>query len=297
MPVTNVRGANINYQVLGTQVPGTRAPGRHVPGRPGPWIALSPGGRRALENVKPLAQRMADAGYRVLIHDRRNCGLSDIAIGGDASEYEVWADDLYALLAQLDAVPVVVGGSSSGCRLSVLLALKYPQAVRALLLWRITGGDFAAKRLVENYYDKYIRAAQDGGMPAVCALDHFKELIEAKPSNRAVLMAMDPKRFIAAMQRWREQFAKGAALPIIGASERDLSSIKIPTCIIPGNDKTHNHAVAEAAHRMIPGSELYDLFPGDLDVDLVPQEDWAPKEGEMAALFAAFLARVQAKAA
>ena len=65
-------------------------------------------------------------------------------------------------------------------------------------------------------------------------------------------------------QRWQEQFAKGAAHPVIGASERELNSIKVPTCIIPGNDRTHNHAVAETAHRMIPGSELHDLFPGDL---------------------------------
>src|SRR5713101_7734767 len=282
MPVANVRGANINYEVLGTH---------------GPWVALSPGGRRALDNVKPLAQHMADRGYRVLIHDRRNCGVSDIIIGGDKSEYEVWADDLYELLAQLKALPAVVGGGSSGCRLSVLFALKYSHAVRALLLWRVTGGAFAAARLTENYYDKYIRAAQDGGMAAVCALDHFQERIEARPSNRATLMAMDPKAFIAAMERWREQFAKGAELPIIGASEQDMNSIKVPTCIIPGNDKTHNHAVAETAHRMIAGSELHDLFPGDLDVDLVPTEDWACMEAEMAAVFAGFLARAQAKAA
>ena len=68
MPIANVRGANINYEVLGTR---------------GPWVALSPGGRRALDHVKSLAQRVADAGYRVLIHDRRNCGVSDIVIGGD----------------------------------------------------------------------------------------------------------------------------------------------------------------------------------------------------------------------
>jgi pimeloyl-ACP methyl ester carboxylesterase len=282
MPIANVRGANINYEVLGTH---------------GPWVALSPGGRRALENVKQLAQHLAGHGYRVLIHDRRNCGVSDIVIGGDVSEYEVWADDLYELLTQLNALPAVVGGGSSGCRLSVLFALKYPQAVRALLLWRVTGGAFAAARLTENYYGKYIRAAQDGGMAAVCALDHFKERIDARPQNRATLMAMDPKAFIAAMERWQTQFAKGAELPIIGASEQDMNSIKVPTCIIPGNDKTHNHAVAETAHRMIPGSELFDLFPGDLDVDLVPMEDWAHKEREMAAVLADFLARAQAKAA
>ena len=282
MPIAKVRGVSINYEVLGSH---------------GPWIALSPGGRRAMGNVRALAERMAAAGHRVLIHDRRNCGLSDIAIGGEASEYEMWADDLHALLTQLDALPAVIGGSSSGCRLSVLFALKYPQAVRALLLWRVTGGAFAASRLTENYYDSAIRAARAGGMAAVCELEHFKELIAIKPSNRAVLMAMDPQAFIAAMQRWREQFAKGAELPIIGASEQDLNAIRVPTCIIPGNDKTHNHAVGGTAHRMIKGSELHDLFPGDLDVDLVPPEDWAVKEPEMAAVFTAFLQRAQAKAA
>ena len=48
---------------------------------------------------------------------------------------------------------------------------------------------------------------------------------------------------------------------------------------------------------MIPGSELHDLFPGDLDVDLVPQEDWAPKEAEMAAVFVDLLRRAELKAA
>jgi len=282
MPIAKVRGANINYEVLGTH---------------GPWIALSPGGRRALDGVKSLAQRMADHGHRVLIYDRRNCGVSDIVIGGEQSEYEVWADDLYELASQLKALPLIVGGSSSGCRLSLTFALKYPQAVRALLLWRVTGGAFAAARLTENYYGKYVRAAQDGGLAAVCDLEHFKERIEARPDNRTTLMAMDPKAFIAAMERWQTQFRKGAELPVIGASEKDLNSIKIPTCIVPGNDKTHNHAVAEIAHRSIPGSELHDLFPGDLDIDLVPQEDWAPREGEMAAVFADFLKRAQAKAA
>jgi pimeloyl-ACP methyl ester carboxylesterase len=282
MPIAKVRGVELNYEILGAH---------------GPWMALSPGGRRDLNNVKTLAQRMADAGYRVLIHDRRNCGLSDVSIGGEQSEYEIWADDLYELLSQHNAMPAIVGGGSSGCRLSLLFALKYPQAVRALLLFRVTGGAFAANRLAENYYGQFIRAAKAGGMPAVVALDHFKERSEARHANRERLLAMEPKAFIAAMERWQQQFAKGAELPIIGASEAELNSIKVPTIIIPGNDRTHAHASGEIAHRMIPGSELYDLFPGDLDMDLVPMEDWAHKEGEMAAVLADFLKRKLAVAA
>ena len=37
MPVATVRGVDINYEVLGER---------------GPWVALQPGGRRALAGVK-----------------------------------------------------------------------------------------------------------------------------------------------------------------------------------------------------------------------------------------------------
>src|SRR5260370_5385995 len=94
---------------------------------------------------------MGDAGHRVLIHDRRNCGVSDLVIGGKTSEYEIWADDLYELLSQLNGLPAVLGGGSSGCRLSLLFALKYPQAVRALLLWRVTRGALFPPRPPPKY--------------------------------------------------------------------------------------------------------------------------------------------------
>jgi len=276
MPVANVRGVNINYEILGTH---------------GPWLALSPGGRRALDGIKPMAQRMAGAGYRVFIHDRRNCGASDIAFDPTQAEFEVWAEDLHALLSRVDALPAVIGGSSSGGRLALLFTLRYPSAVSALLLWRVTGGRFAVERLAESYYGDYIALARQGGMAAVCASEHFAEVILRNPNNRQRLMAMTPESFIAVMERWRAQFLKNLDLPIIGASEVELNSIRVPTCIVPGNDRTHAHATAERAHRMIAGSELHDLFPGDCDVDLVPPEDWAVKEAELAAIFADFLRR------
>ena len=276
MPIANINGVNINYEVLGER---------------GTWIALSPGGRRELGNVRSLAERLAGAGYRVLIHDRRNCGASDVAFDGSQSEYEIWADDLRRLLIHLNALPAVIGGGSSGCRLAILFALKYPQAVRALLLWRITGGAFAAKRLADQYYDQYIELVRQGGMQAVADSEHFSDRIKANPKNRDRLLALDPKAFVEVMVRWRRYFAASADLPVIGASEQELHSIKVPTCIIPGNDKTHSHVTGNAAHRMIKGSELHDLWPGDLDIDLFPVEDWATREGEQAAIFADFLKR------
>ena len=83
MPVAKVRGVDINYEVLGER---------------GPWVALQPGGRRGLVGVKPLAEKIAEAGNRVLIYDRRNCGASGVSFDGGNSENEIWAEDLRELL-------------------------------------------------------------------------------------------------------------------------------------------------------------------------------------------------------
>lgn len=273
---TTINGASLNHEIIGDR---------------GPWVALSPGGRRALAAVKPLAQRIAGAGYRVLVHDRRNCGASSVMLSGTCAEHEVWADDLHALLQRFDALPAFVGGSSSGCRLSLAFALRHPGAVRGLLLWRVTGGAFAAQRLAAEYYGQYITAMQSGGMAALCAMPHFRDLITAHPPNREPLMNADPQQVIAAMTRWSAGFLQEADLPVIGATESQLRSIMAPACVIPGNDNTHPKAVGEALARLLPDAELGILFPEHLDVDVVPAEDWALRENEMAAMLLAFLRR------
>ena len=139
--------------------------------------------RRGLEGVKSLGEKFAEAGCRVLVYDRRNCGASGVSFDGGNSENEIWAEDLRALLSQLDALPAYIGGSSSGCRLALLIALRHPADVRGLLLWRVTGGAYAAQRLVENYYTQFIDAAQQGGMEAICRTEHFAELIREQPGQ------------------------------------------------------------------------------------------------------------------
>jgi pimeloyl-ACP methyl ester carboxylesterase len=276
MPFATLRSVNIHYKTIGND---------------GPWVALSPGGRRDLGGVEPLAKQVADTGHRVVIFDRRNCGLSDVVIAGEDSEYEIWADDLHELLSQLGAVPAFVGGSSSGCRTSLLFALRHPKAVRGLILWRVTGGRFACERLAEEYYGQYIAAAEQGGMAAVCEMEHWKERIEARPENRERLMKMDPERFIAVMAHWREYFVRGADLPVIGATEAELKTIKVPAFVIPGNDNTHGRQTGENLARILPNAEVHILFAKHYDMDLSPREEWDEKAGEMAALFADFMKR------
>jgi pimeloyl-ACP methyl ester carboxylesterase len=276
MPQTEVRGVHINYKILGER---------------GPWVALSPGGRRDISGIEPMARPLADLGHRVVVFDRRNCGASDVVVDGDDSEYEIWADDLHELLSQLGALPAVVGGSSSGCRTSLLFALRHPKDVRGLLLWRVTGGRFACERLAEEYYGQYITAAKSGGMAAVCAMEHWKERIASRPENRSALMQMDPARFVAVMSHWREYFVRGADLPVIGATEAELRSIKAPACVVPGNDNTHGRKTGENLGGLLADAEVHVLFPKHYDMDLSPREEWDEKAGEMAALFGDFIKR------
>ena len=278
MPIATVRGVEINYQVLGER---------------GPWVALQPGGRRGLDGVKPLGQKIAEGGNRVLVYDRRNCGASGISFDGGNSENEVWAADLHELLLQLDALPAFIGGSSSGCRLALLAALRHPADVRGLLLWHVTGGAYAAGRLAQNYFTQFIEAAERGGMESVCRTEHFSELIASNPANRGRLMSMGVERFIEVMSEWRRSFNEGADHPVIGISPDELRSKTMPACIIPGNDRTHPREPGQVAHRLMPNAEYHEVLTEDrpdLDVAL---EDWDAKEGLLAAIFIDFLRRAQ----
>ena len=104
-------------------------------------------------------------------------------------------------------------------------------------------------------------------------------------------MKMEPARFIEVMSRWRDYFLKGIDLPVIGATEAELKSIKVPACIVPGNDLTHGRQTGENLGRLIPTSEVHVLFPKQYDEPLSPRDEWDAKAGEMAALFSDFLKR------
>jgi len=273
-----VRGVRLNYETIGSN---------------GPWIALTPGSRRPYDELINISKAIAGSGYRVLLHDRRNCGASELAFDGSASEHEIWADDLYELGQILGALPMYVGGSSAGARLAILYALRHPDGLRGLLLWRLTGGQEAVDRLAENYYGQFIKIAAEEGMAAVARSDHFSECIRARPANKERLLQTDVRHFIETMTRWRECFMQSANLPIVGATEVDLRSITAPACLIAGNDVIHTPQTARKAASLIPNSELHDnVVEWRSDDNLLKEWDrkeWCEAEPLMAEIFASFL--------
>lgn len=274
MATRDVRGAMLRYEILGDV---------------GPWVALMPGGRRGFDELVPLARKLAARGLRVLLHDRRNCGGSDIVIEGDLGEEEIWADDLAHMLRAIGAAPAFIGGTSSGARTSVILNQRHPQVVRGLILMRVTGGSFAAGRLPHIYYGQFIEAARQAGMAAVCEMPDYQERIRMNPRNRDLLMAMDKNRYIQVMSHWLDVFPRGPVEPMLGVEPDVLRAIHVPVMVVPGNDRTHGRIAGQAVAGLIPGAVLKPLPLDDTDEPLLPFADWAPVEELLAASIADFI--------
>ena len=66
MPYVNVHGVNLYYEEYGK----------------GPAVILTPGGRVDRNGLRPIAALLSPK-CRVILHDRRNCGRSDVVIGGE----------------------------------------------------------------------------------------------------------------------------------------------------------------------------------------------------------------------
>ncbi|HWC30956.1 MAG TPA: alpha/beta hydrolase [Dehalococcoidia bacterium] len=279
MPEATVDGLKLVYEELGSGIP----------------IVWLQGARSGRDLMRPIAGALA-AHNRCIIYDRRNCGDSDVLIAGAQSEQEIWADELAGLLDKLGTGPAYLGGWSAGCRVALLTAIRHPRVVRGLLLGWVTGGNAAAQQLSRQYYGQFIEAAQQGGMQAVVETPFFAERCAANPGNRARLLGMDAGEFIATMQRWERFFSEGGDLPVIGATEEELASIKVPTAIVAGDDDVHPTSAAQNLHRILPNSQYmeppipkaeFDAFPSFAERDRVRAERSAP-------FFSRFLEAVEA---
>ena len=258
MPFANIDGVNIYYE-------------DHGP-KDGPTVILTPGGRVDREGLRPIGALLS-AKCRVILHDRRNCGKSDVVIGGHLSEQHHWAEEMAELLVQLDAAPAYAVGGSAGSRTSLTLAVRRPEVVKGVFIWEVSGGPNSAAATSPNYYGQFIDAAHQGGMPAVAATEYFALRIKDNPANEEKLLSMDPGEFIAVMSRWQDAYS--VPNPVSDLTEEQLAGISCPVRMFAGNtpDDVHHVSAAEAAHRLIPNSELLPSAWTHEEWDIIGQHD------------------------
>jgi pimeloyl-ACP methyl ester carboxylesterase len=288
MPYARINDVNLYYEEYGSD----------------PAVILTPGGRVDHNGLRPIAALLSPH-CRVILHDRRNCGRSDVIIGGDLSEQHLWAEEMAGLLKQISAVPAYAAGGSAGSRTSLALAVRHPEVVKGVFVWEVSGGPRSGELMAHGYYGQYIEAAERGGMAAVAETEFFAQRIKDNPSNRERLMSMDVPTFCSVMRRWQEAFA--APNPVTDLTEEQLKTIKCPVVLFEGNtpDEVHHKSAAEKAHRLVPNSELRPSAWTEEEWDVIGQHDhtfpgitatnrYSMKATFYAAQLLEFIARVEA---
>jgi pimeloyl-ACP methyl ester carboxylesterase len=211
-------------------------------------------GSRALER----------SGHLVVSYDARGHGRSSPAPEPNAYGYELLADDLVALLDELELERAVLAGASMGAHTALALALARPRRVAGLVLItpsfdpenpraraELERWDALARGLREGGVDGFVDAYELHGVP-----EAWRETVETVLRQR--LAAHEHPLAVADALE---------AVPRSPPFERfdQLGALRVPTIVVASRDEAdpgHPLAAGEAYADAIPGARLAVEEPG-----------------------------------
>ncbi len=240
-----INGGRVAYELLGPES-----------GQP---IVITPGGRfsKDVPGLRPLAEKLAEGGLRVLIWDRPNTGGSDVQFWGP-SESHMRAETLGALLKELNLAPAVIAGGSGGARDSILTVILHPEVATKLVTWSIVGGVYSQMLLFGVYVMPTMMALRIGGIEAVLEMDEWKARIAANPRNEERIRSMGTDGLHEVMARWLTAYVPKTGQTIPGVQDEQFENVAVPTIVVRGgeNDLDHPKRTSMEVHCLIKGSRL-----------------------------------------
>jgi len=237
MPARNVNGTSISYEESGSGTAG---------GTPIVLLHGFPLDARVWKSQREALSK----NHRVITPDLRGFGKSPSA---DAFTMESIADDVHALLSDLGALPVILGGLSMGGYAALAYAKKYPTDLKGLMLIDTRAeadtpeGREGRQKMIDAVRAKGSTAAAEAMMPKMLAPDTPAKMPDVARELRTI-MESQPRRTIEnalVALRDRPDFCK------------DLPSIAVPTLILVGqSDAITPPAMSETLNKNIPKSQL-----------------------------------------
>jgi pimeloyl-ACP methyl ester carboxylesterase len=209
-------------------------------------------------------------GIRLLCLDARAHGRTQPL--GDPSDltFDVFGEDLFALLDHLGVEQAVIGGISMGAGVALNLAVRYPARVAGLVLSRPAWLDgpmppenvaryAAIARLL-----RAVSAASDRDQALRQAIAEFKasndyrNLLASSPDTAQSLRGqLTNERAVAAVARLERL---PADRPL--AELRAAAAIRVPTLVLAHRqDPIHRFAFGESLASAIPGARFIELTP------------------------------------
>lgn len=214
----------------------------------GPWLVLSHSLACSVRMWDPQIAALKDK-YQILAYDTRGHGASDAPEG--AYTLETLADDLAALLKQLNIDEAHYCGLSMGGMIGQTFALKYPRVLRSLTLADTTSRYPAQAAAL--WADR-IKTAQASGMEPLAQPTLERWFTE--PFRKANPAAVEAIRKLIVATPVAGYVGCSHALPKINVTAR-LKEIKAPILVIVGEqDPGTPVAMAREIHDNAPGSRL-----------------------------------------
>ena len=236
-------------------------------------LIVTPGGNGDTNGFGGFARNVAAAApeLKVIIYDRRNLGQSEVAFGSEPQMVEE-GEDLHVLIRRLGVAPAALFGMSSGARSNLILASRHPEDIAALIIAPLTGGPYAATRLSEDYFFKYLSGKKlltrdhISGLP----ITTMKALAETElwsaylarntPEKRERFFNADIDDFLAAMKTSGEHLQETRYQTALGMKDEELAALNVPATLILHHDQysdnLHPVTNSRAATTLISNSSL-----------------------------------------
>jgi len=221
-----------------------------------PTLVLIRGlGTQMIEWSPALLDGLVAAGFRVVIFDNRDVGLSDKAVA-DYSLADM-AADVIALMDGLVIARAGIFGISLGGMVAQLVASHYPERVECLFSVMSSSGDPALPQPAPEIRARLLQGAE--GRDAVIALNADNRAVFGSP---AYPEPVELRLTAAAAAYDRCHYPQGVARQMRavmadGNRVARLQQIRVPTLVIHGaDDPLIPLAAGEDTARQIPGAVL-----------------------------------------
>lgn len=179
---------------------------------------------------------------------------------------EQFADDLVALLDDLEVSQIVVGGISMGAAVSLNLALRYPERIRGLILSRpawLDRPDPENLAILKHVAALIREHGCDAGRERFLQSTEYAAIVDESPDvAQSLLSQFEHPRAV-------ETVAKLERIPADSPcrDRAQWAGIAAPTLVLANRqDPIHPFSFGEILAAAIPGAELREVTPKSVDV-------------------------------